>query len=193
MLRRFVVSAGALAQHAATLERLHAPVATARRIGFIACGSAPATPLIASLAHTFGAVPGRSVSVTASTDRGAGHNADVVLTDLGAFTALSDATRFATAHHALCLVTTTGRSEADPTIALADVLADEHGVNCLVACVSPAEASAAPRESPRWTRLMAKRRPERLFIMAKPFAVATLAGALLDASTRTAVLTGAAA
>lgn len=193
MLRRFAVSAHALTQHATTLERLHAPVATARRIGFLACGSAPATPLIDALAHTFDAVPGRTVSVTANTDPGEGHNADVVLTDLGAFTSLADAARVAATHHALCLVTTTPRNEADPTLALADVLSDEHGVNCIVACVAPGGEPKAPRPSSRWARLVAKRRPERMIVMTQPLAIATLAGAVLELSARTPVLTGAAA
>lgn len=181
-LPRFL-GADRLARYEATLERLHAPVATARRIAFLEGGSAPAAPILTAVSTALARVPGRRV-VTDEPESTAARNADVVLAHLGEFTTLADTVALASRFHTICIVTSTDRAEADPALALAETLATSHGLGAVVAC-DAATPEKVPGAAARWTKIAARRTPERLVLLPasatrRDLATATLAAALLQ-------------
>lgn len=190
-----LIGAERFARHTSTLDRLHAPVATSRRIAFLQCGSAPTTDLITHVESALSAVPGRRVVVQPEGPNpdldAAARNADVCLTNLGAFTTLADAVRIPSRHHALCLVAGTARAEADPTIALAETLTDSYGLTTIVALRTPQPAKWwEPGFAGHWATLVSRRLPDRVIIIpASPRSsrvqIATLAGALMHAAITT--------
>lgn len=187
-----LMGADRLARHEATLERLHARVATARRIAFIEGGSAGATPILTAVGAALARVPGRRV-VTDDPDSTAARNADIVLAHLGAFTTLADTVALSARYHAVCIVTSTDRAETDPGLALAEALTDRHGLGAVVAC-DAAQSGNVPVPAARWTRLAARRVPDRLVLLPartnrRALAATTLAATLLAAAIDTPLAT----
>ena len=200
--RQGFLSSSTLTRHSATLDRLHTPVATSRRIAFIQCGSAPTAPVINAIAGALQTVPGRRVATTMRGEAPGApqrhalpndeRNADVVLTDLGSFTHLAEVASAGVNHHALCIVASSERTEADPALALAKALAEEAGLRTVVAFGAPARSTRSSRRSGwaahRWARLTAARAPEQVVYLPSSasraqLSIATLAGILLNATT----------
>lgn len=178
------MSAERAAQLEHTLDMLHTPVATCRRIAFLAgSDAAPVDEVMGWVRAALTAVPGRRVTLVAD-DR----NADVALTAIktdaprDAVTAITGIMGAVTQHHALCVVAGGQRAEADPALALADLLGAH--IPVVVALVDTGDVAS------HWARVHTARsrhavlvKPRtRLARRASSLSRATLAARLLEAA-----------